>query len=186
MGMEHDLSAALAARLKDLRTERGWTLDDLAARTDVSRASLGRIEAGQVSPTAETLNSLATAFGVMTSKLLASAEPPLEPVIRRDDQTIWTDSKSGFVRRSISPPAPFFQAEMIEGRIPAGAIINYDRIARPGVEHHLHMLEGRLRLTNTGRTYDLAAGDTLRWKSFGGSRFESRGPGDARYVLALV
>lgn len=186
MGFTPDLTDALAARLKDLRVERGWTLDDLSARSDVSRASLGRIEGGQVSPTAETLNRLAAAYGLMTSRLLASVEAPLEPLIRHADQTVWTDPKAGFVRRSISPPAAHFQAEMIEARIPAGAVIDYDRNPKPGVEHHLHLLEGALRMSFAGRDYELSTGDTLRWKLFGRSRFESLGPGDARYILALI
>lgn len=186
MGITLGLTNALAKRLKELRLERGWTLEDLAARSDVSRASLGRIETGQVSPTAESLNRLAAAHGLMTSRLLASIEAPLEPLIRNADQLVWTDPKTGFVRRSISPPAAHFQAEMIEARIPAGAVIDYDRNPKPGVEHHLHLLEGALRMSFAGRDYELSTGDTLRWKLFGRSRFESLGPGDARYILALI
>lgn len=186
MGNMADLSTALAARLKRLRQERDWTLDALASRTDVSRASLARIEAGQVSPTAETLNRICAAYGTTLSRLLASIEAPAEPLIPRAAQPFWTDPETGFERRGISPPAPWFQAEMIEGRLPAGAVIQYDRSPKPGIEHHLHLLEGALRLVNDGRAHDVAAGDTLRWKTYGATRFESLGPKAARYILTMI
>jgi len=43
---------ALALRLSELRLRQGWSLDDLAARTGISRATLSRIERAETSPTA--------------------------------------------------------------------------------------------------------------------------------------
>lgn len=186
MRESNDLTHALAGRLRELRKERGWSLDALAGRSGVSRATLGRIETGQVSPTAEALNGICSVFGLTLSRLLASVEPPAEPLIRRADQVVYVDPKSGFERRSVSPPAPWFSFEMIEGRIPAGGVVQYDRATRPGIEHQLHLLEGALTITFGGKAHSLAAGDTLRWKLYGGSRYESLGPDPARYLLAMA
>ena len=53
-----DTDDRLAARLAELRVQRGWSLDELAMATGISRASLSRIERAETSPTAALLNRL--------------------------------------------------------------------------------------------------------------------------------
>jgi transcriptional regulator with XRE-family HTH domain len=52
----------IAQRIRSLRTERQWPLDELASRSGVSRATLSRIENGEVSPTASVLCKICGAF----------------------------------------------------------------------------------------------------------------------------
>lgn len=169
-----------------MRNAKGLSLDALAAATGVSRATLARIESGQVSPTAQALNAVAGAYDVALSQLLTGLEGPAEAKIAAAEQSIWVDPRSGFERRNLSPPAEGFTAEMIEGRLPAGAAVAYDRPPKDGLEHHLYLLAGALRVDIEGAEYRLNAGDALRWRLYGPSRFESVGSEDARYVLALV
>ncbi|WP_294203186.1 helix-turn-helix transcriptional regulator [uncultured Sphingomonas sp.] len=61
----------LAAHLKALRTDRNWSLQDLAEASGISRATLSRIENADVSPTAESLGRLASSFGLPLSQLFA-------------------------------------------------------------------------------------------------------------------
>ena len=53
----------IAQRLKSLRAERDWSLDELAKRSGVSRATLSRLENAEVSPTASVLGKLCAALG---------------------------------------------------------------------------------------------------------------------------
>ena len=181
-----DLSRRLAAALKGMRQDLSWSLDALAARCGVSRATLARIENAQVSPTAETLNRICNVYGVTLSRLLAGVERPDSALVRAGDQVVWTDPASGFQRRVVSPPSDGLAAEMIEGWLRAGATIAYDRPPVPGQEHHLHLLEGALEVEVEARAYRLSPGDTLRWRLHGASRFHAPGPTAARYVLAVV
>ena len=60
----------LADRLAALRRERGWTLDQTADRTGVSRASLSKLEKAQMSPTFDVLLKLGLGFGLSPVALL--------------------------------------------------------------------------------------------------------------------
>jgi XRE family transcriptional regulator, regulator of sulfur utilization len=50
-----DLSLHIGQTLRDLRQQRGWSLDKTAQATGVSKAMLGQIERGESSPTVVTL-----------------------------------------------------------------------------------------------------------------------------------
>ncbi|MFB8167641.1 helix-turn-helix domain-containing protein, partial [Kitasatospora purpeofusca] len=63
MGMDTAADERLAERLAELRVERGWTLEELARRADVSRSTLSRVERAEVSPTAALLGRLCTVYG---------------------------------------------------------------------------------------------------------------------------
>lgn len=183
-----DISSAdirLAARLAALRQEQGWSLDALAERSGISRATLSRIERGETSPTAALLGRLCTAYGRTLSRLLAEIETDAPRLIRRSDQLLWVDPETGFRRRSVSPPAQGCNGELIEGELPAGATISYDGPPIPGIEQHVLMLGGRLDLTVDGTIHALSAGDCLRYRLFGPSRFLCPGPEAAHYIIAF-
>lgn len=180
-----DLDARLAGRLASLRAERGWSLDALAERSGISRTTLSRLERGETSPTASLLGRLCTAYGRTMSRLIAEteAEPPQH--VQAADQATWIDPESGFRRRSVSPPAAGFDAELVEAVLPAGAVIRYAAPAVQGLEQHIWMLDGTLTLTVDGSVHDLRCGDCLRFRLFGASRFEATGPDDAHYALVV-
>jgi transcriptional regulator with XRE-family HTH domain len=183
--MEFDIDHRLAAHIHDLRIERSWSLDDLASASGLSRATLSRIENVQVSPTASVLGKLCAAFGVTMSRLLALAEQPAEGVTRRAEQTVWSDPDHGFVRWSVSPSGQGFDCELVDCQLQPDTHIPYDRPARPGLEHHLYLLEGRLAVTVDGRRHNLETGDSLRYRLFGASVFDTPPDTGARYVLAV-
>jgi transcriptional regulator with XRE-family HTH domain len=179
-----DRTGALADHLRGLRVARGLTLQDLAAASGVSRATLSRIENGEVSPTAETLGRLASAFALPISQLLAPMEAGFPALVRHGEQSVWRDAGSGFSRRILSPPSGQLRIEMIECAIEPHRRIAYERPAVPGHEHHLVLLSGALSLTVDGTRHDLRPGDCLRYRLAGASCFET-GADAARYIIAL-
>ncbi|KJV10312.1 XRE family transcriptional regulator [Elstera litoralis] len=183
---EPSLDQRLAQRLKALRAERGWSLDDLAKRSTVSRATLSRLENAEVSGTATVLGKLCAAYGLPLSRLLRMVEAGFAPVIRPQDQPVWTDPETGFVRRSLSPPAQGLAGEVLECHLPPNTDLAYDAPPRPGLEHHVLMQEGALTLTLEGKPHRLAPGDCLRYQLFGASRFMTPPDQGARYLLFLV
>lgn len=183
---EADIDSRIAAHLKALRLARGWSLDDLAMRAGISRATLSRLENAEVSATASTLGKLATAHGITISRLLHLAERQLDVFLPRERQPVWTDPTNGFERRQVSPPSDWLAGEVVEARVPAAQRIAYDGPARQGHEHHIVMLSGRLRLTIEGVAHDLKAGDCLRYRLFGATAFETPAESGAHYFLFLV
>ncbi|MCB2102825.1 MAG: helix-turn-helix transcriptional regulator [Rhodobacterales bacterium] len=180
------LDDRLAERLRTLRADRGWTLDDLAQRSGVSRATLSRLEKAEVSPTAAVLGRLCAAHDLPLSRLMLMVEDDHAPLVRRADQPVWTDRASGFVRRSVSPPARTLAGEVLDGTLPPGARIDYDRPPRAGLEHHLVLRDGRLTVTLDGVAHALEPGDCLRYRLTGASAFETPPDAGARYLLFLV
>lgn len=177
---------SLARRLKALRMERGWSLDELARLSAVSRATLSRLENAEVSPTASVLGKLCAAYGLSMSRLLRMVEEDFVPLLRRDAQEVWTDPLQGFRRRSVSPPAQALAGEALECELAAGTRITYDRAPRPGLEHHLILIEGQLEVSVDGQIYELRPGDCLRYQLAGPSAFATPASSAARYFLFIV
>ncbi|ETR78221.1 XRE family transcriptional regulator [Afipia sp. P52-10] len=175
----------LAQRLRGLRGERRWSLDDLAARSGISRATLSRMENNEVSPSASVLGRLCAAYGLTMSRLLAQVEGESAALVARKDQPLWIDPTTGFRRRSLSPPAPEFECELLECELPAGISIAYEAPARPGLEHHLYLRAGALDLVIDGRGHKLAPGDCLRYRLYGASEFRTPKGRGAHYLLVV-
>jgi len=176
----------IAQRLKSLRAERGWSLDELARRSNVSRATLSRFENAEVSPTASVLGKLCTVYGLTMSRLMHLVEDDFVPLVRQSAQLVWVDQTVGFRRRSVSPPAHGLAAEVLECELEPGMRITYDGPPRSGLEHHLLLIEGRLEVSVDGRSYDLRPGDCLRYQLFGPSAFATPEHCSAKYILVIV
>ncbi|MET9381293.1 XRE family transcriptional regulator [Streptomyces sp. NPDC002928] len=180
------VDSRLGARLAELRAERGWSLGELAERSGVSKSTLSRAERAEISPTASLLNRLCGVYGRTMSQLLSEIEAEPELLVRAAEQPVWEDRASGFVRRSVSPPHPGLRAELVEGWLAAGADIAYDRPPVPGLEQHIWVLEGALDVTAQDDEHHLDAGDCLRLRVWGPTRFRCAGSDEVRYALAVV
>src|SRR5687768_6948596 len=176
----------LAARLAGLRVEHGWSLEELAGRAEVSRSTLSRLERGEISPTAALLGRLCAAYGRPMSRLLAEVEAEPAALVPAAEQPVWRDSASGYVRRSVSPPHAGLRGEVVEATLRPGADIAYDQPPVAGLEQHIWVLEGAVRITVDGHAHEVRAGDCLRFRLWGASRFECLDAAPVRYVLLVV
>lgn len=182
---DESIDARIAQRLKALRLERQWSLDDLARASGVSRASLSRLENAEVSPTASVLGKLCAAFGLTMSRLMVMVEEGFAAHVRAGEQFLWEDPETGYVRRVVSPPAQGLSGEVLDCTLKPATRIAYETPPKPGLEHHLVLMEGALSLTVSGQRYDLKPGDCLRYRLHGASLFET-GTEGAHYFLFLL
>src|SRR5437899_3373653 len=129
-----DLNARIAERVRELRAQRGLSLDALARKSGVSRSMISLIERGESSPTAVVLEKLAAGLGVMLASLFdapaAAPQTPSGPVARRDDQPQWQDPASGYLRRNVSPPGVPQPMQIVEVQFPPGSRVAFETGAR--------------------------------------------------------
>lgn len=174
----------LASHLAGLRANQGWTLAQLSERSGLSRATLSRIENAEVSPTTQALGQLCAAFGLSMSQVLAMVEQEFRPIVPADQRSTWVDPATGFRRSAISPAATPLRGEVLLCELPAGADITYDAPPHPGLEHHLLLQTGQLTVTVEDHCHTLVEGDCLRYRLWGGTRFQSST--GATYLLFLT
>jgi transcriptional regulator with XRE-family HTH domain len=182
-----DTEAILAGNLRTEREARGWTLADLAARSGVSRAMLSKIERCEASPTAALLGRLSAAFGLTMSQLFARVEAgPLSQVARADQQPVWRDPETGFLRRSLSPPGPV-PLELVWGELPPGAEIAYPAASLAFIaDQQLVVISGELTVDLGATSHVLAPGDCLRYGPPRDVTFRNPGAARCRYVIAVL
>jgi transcriptional regulator with XRE-family HTH domain len=176
----------IGERIRVLRSGQGLTLDDLAARSGVSRAMLSRVERGESSPTAQLLNRVCGGLGVTLSKLFAAAEKPASPVNRRADRTVWRDPASGYVRHAVSPPGTGSPTDLIEIDFPAGAAVAFEAQHLAGTDQHVWLLAGRMEITIGESHHRLDAGDCLHMRFGQPVMFRNPGGKPARYLVVIT
>ncbi|MFZ5962050.1 helix-turn-helix domain-containing protein [Thalassococcus sp. BH17M4-6] len=180
-----DVTQRLADRLARIRAERNLSLDQLAALSGVSRATLSRLEKAEASPTTAVLSRLCAAYGLSLSQLMATVEDGFAAHIRRADQFVAREGGQGYVRRQVSPAGGGLAAEVQDCRLAADTELRQDAPSVPGQEHHLILTSGSLRVELDGRAHDLEQGDSLRYRPHGPLRIAA-GPEVAKYLLIRV
>jgi len=65
-----DASSHFARRLKQLRVQRGWSLEELESASGVSRSMLSQIERAKANPTLAVTFRIARAFGMSIGDLV--------------------------------------------------------------------------------------------------------------------
>lgn len=189
-----DEQRALGERLQRLRTERKWSLTELAEESGVSRAMINRVERGVSSPTATILGRLSGAFGLTISQLLDEAlehEVPraTDPDDARGIQRgataeSWTDPDTGYRRRPVSSAA--FPADVTEVRLPAGREVAYPASAYAFLRHCIWVVDGVLELVVGGEPTRLAAGDRIELGDPADVVYRNPTDGPTRYVVVVV
>jgi transcriptional regulator with XRE-family HTH domain len=149
----------IGERIRQHRTARGWTLDELADRSGVSRRMVINIEHGEGNPSIATLLRISDALGVGLP-VLVDVERPRELTVTPAGQApvLWRGPSGG-------------QALLVAGTEPPDVVELWDWTLRPGEEHSseahsagtrelLLVLEGRVDLRVGDRTDRLVAGDS--------------------------
>jgi transcriptional regulator with XRE-family HTH domain len=185
MSALHDL---LAARLRELRSAAGLSLDALAHKSGVSRSNISLIERGQSSPTAVVLDKLSSALDVSVASMFEAASPRAapEPLARVADQSVWDDPASGYRRRNVSPPGAS-PLQLVDVIFPAGQRVAFETAARDADIHQLvWMIDGSMDISHGAERWQVNAGDCLAMRLDAPIHFHNPGTKPARYLVALT
>ena len=175
----------ISRRVREERARRGWTLVQLADRAKVSRAMISKIERGESSPTAVLLARLADAMGLSLTSLMSERATVRAAVRRVDEQSLWRDPSTGYVRRLVSPTGDEGDTEVVAIDLPAGARIHFEAADNLLADEQVVLLEGRLRLEVGHDVFDLAPGDCARIAADQARAFCNDGPSAARYLVVM-
>lgn len=178
-------SGRVGERVKDLRRERGLTLDMLAGRSGVSRAMISKLERGEKNPTLVVAAKLAEGLGVTLSRLAGAEERGEVVVVPRDQRMVMSDPETGFQRQLLGPVFGNRGVEFVRNVVPEGSTSGEFPSHRKGVEEYMVVERGELKAVLGGREYLLQEGDALYFEADVPHRFENAGSGECSYYLVI-
>jgi transcriptional regulator with XRE-family HTH domain len=181
----NDPTPLLAARLKQQREARGWSIGQLAERADVSKGMISKIERGEASPTAALLGRLSGALSVTMSALLAGHESVSPDVRRVGAQHIWTDPETGYERRQVLA-GQRMPLELVEVVLPPKAVVDMPASAYAFIRQAIWVLAGQLKFVEGKSVKQLRQGDCLELGEPAPCRFENATDKPCRYLVAVV
>ena len=153
------VARAIGGRVRQGRTGRGWTLDQLAERSGVSRRMLVSIEQGSANPSIATLLLISDALGIGLPALVDMDRSPGLRVTRAGAAPVLWRGKLGG------------QAVLVAGTEPPDVTELWDWTLGPGESHSseahaagtrelLLVLDGQVELTVGQHAEVLATGDS--------------------------
>ncbi len=177
------IEGRISRRLRERREVSGFSQADLAARSGVSRAMIGKIEAGISSPTAALLGRLCAALGVTLSTLMLDIEQSETTFFPAATQPTWKDPATGLVRTLIAPSTALNDVEIARLWLPGGTVVDYPDPPERPIRQHIMMLSGQLSFTIGEETTMLHTGDCLFAIINRPTRFEVPGRTPAEYFV---
>lgn len=165
--IERKLEKALGVHVKQLRRQKDLSIAGLAEAAGISSGMLSKLENGQISPSLNTLQSIAKALGIPMSSLFSEFED------RRDCSFVASGhgvvierrgTKAGHVYRLLGHALrgaiavePYL-IELKKGSVP------YTAFRHAGVEF-IYMISGKVTYRHDDQLYQLRPGDALMFDS---------------------
>jgi len=152
-----DITAAVARTLQALRADRGWSLDQLAARSGVSKGVLVALEQGRSNPNLATLARIGDAFGVPVTLLVDVGGEPTVQISRPDASRVLWRGPSGGTGTIIGATDPPWAVELWRWEVMPGETFGGDAHA-PATREMVWVESGTLTLTVAGERHTVSEG----------------------------
>lgn len=181
---EAALATAIGARVRQERLAHGWTLDQLAEFSTVSRRMIISVEQGEANPSVATLLKLSDALGV---GLPALVEPPhisgLKVTRNGDGATLWT-SESGGRAVLVAGTNPPDVVELWEWAL--GPRDAYRSEAHsPGTKELIHVVQGSVTVESGDESVTLKTGDAVTFQGDVAHAYLNPSRRPAKFALAV-
>ncbi len=159
------ISNHLCQRVRELRKERGWSLDSLAQASGVSRSMLSQVERAQANPTLAVAFRIARAFGLTLADLVeAPAAASSIQIIRADDKAHTYRSDNLCQIRTLSPLNLEKDVEFYEVRLrPGGELRSSPHFE--GTREFMAVEKGRVKLESGKNSAELNEGDSATYRA---------------------
>lgn len=181
-----EASRQLCDRVRTLRKRKGWTLEQLAAASGVSRSMLSQIERHRVNPTLVVAFQVAQAFGLSLAALLEdpNTRPTIE-VIRADDRTYHYRVDKSCRVRTLSPLHLEKDIEFHEVVLRPGGVMSSAQHFE-GTREFITVQGGSVRVTANNDSCDLQKGDSAAYPADVKHIIENVGTEDAVVYLVVA
>jgi|TARA_B110000483_G_C18171112_1_gene533320 transcriptional regulator with XRE-family HTH domain len=161
-----EVVSSIGPKIRELRSVRGLSLQQLSNRSDVSPAAIHKVEQGNMVPTITTLLKLAAALDRPVSFFVDEDEvaPSHVIVTRANERRPVYTSHQGIDLEGISGPyGQYFVASAIADVAP-GASSGEKPLRHPG-EELIFMLSGSMEVDVGERTVKLKTGDSVHFRT---------------------
>jgi transcriptional regulator with XRE-family HTH domain len=176
---------SFAAMLRQLRTSRELSLQELSERAQVSRSMISKIEREDVQPSLDVAVRLADALGTRLNAMIRSDSYARVVKLERDRQLVIRDPRNRWERRQLSPSFTASRIEVLRGKLAphqdTGKSVSHPQRA----EEYISVLRGRMNVRLDGRLVELEEGDSLFFEGDQGHVLENPGNVEVDYLVVI-
>ncbi len=180
-----EVTVAVGRNVRAERLRKTWTLDDLAARSGISKGMLVQVEQARTNPSIATICRLATALGVSMASLVEAPEAPSAQVVRAGEGVPLWRGRAGGLAKLMAGVGTRHQVELWDVRIVAGdAMVSEAHPA--GTRELLLVVEGELTLELDGVPHRVGPGDAIAFVADRPHTYRNAGQPELRFAMAVV
>lgn len=161
-----DIIASIGPKVRDLRQQKGLSLQQLAERSGVSAAAIHKIERNGMVPTITTLMRLAAGLNRSVAYFVEEEQKEDRPavLVRATERKPVFTSKGGLALRGVSGPYGRFFMAGATATVEPGADSGPKPMEHPG-EELVYVLSGALSFEVAGEEYIVRRGDALHFRT---------------------
>jgi len=155
-----DVDLRVRRRIRELRTQQGLTLEDVATRAGIDVSTLSRLESGKRRLALDHLPRLAVALSVSTDELLRAPEAP-DPRVRGSSHT-----HNGITFWPLTRQGPAGGLHAFKVRISARRRKPPAQLPIHEGQEWMYVLSGRLRLILGERDFIIEPGEAVEFTTW--------------------
>lgn len=157
--------------IRKIRRERGFSLEQMAERTGVSKAMIGQIERGDSNPTVAILWKIANGLKVSFSSLIEKPTNQVSIIHYEDVKPVLEDD-GNYIVYPIFPFDPMKKWESYRVEMKPGCTYRNEGHSK-GVEEYITVLSGSISLQIAEEKYELTAGSSIRFAADSGHAYSN-------------
>ena len=196
MSEHQDVSPAVEAfkigtKVKELREKNRYTLQDMVAKTGLSRELLSQIESHEIVPPVATLVKLAKALNVSMTYFFQDEASREKIVVTRADERKriqrrphHQEGEVSYIYERLETKKASKQMEPFLVEFPAQDTSDMVFVSHEG-EEFLHVLEGQIEFRSVDRVEILSPGDSIYFESDVSHSFRCLGDKPARALVVV-
>ena len=156
-------SNTIGARMRDRRVSLGYSLRDLAARTDLTASFLSQVERGEANTSIDSLRRISEALDVSMLHFLREVHEH-DPVVRANERAILSLPNSNLTYELLTSGLTH-KLQVFIGKVD-GRTENFARRLREPTEEVIYVLNGTLTVGLDSGEHELHTGDSICFEGY--------------------